>query len=138
MHRHVDPWIAASEGLQGTGQEVACERRHGRDGHASHLQGETLAQQFFGIVPVSHQLACQRQQRLALGRQADIARGSRKQLTAKVFLQTFDRQAQGRLGQVQPLACLGKTQVLRHGQESAKLLHVHIFIFLINRSEKQN
>lgn len=96
-----------------------------------------LAQQFLGIVPVGQQAQRQRQQGLALGGEADAAGGTFQQRTAEAFLQALDRQAQGRLGEVQAFAGLGEAEALRHGEEGAQLLDGHLFVFLINGLEKQ-
>ncbi len=85
-------------------------------------RGEVLAQQFLGIVPVGQQAQRQRQQGLALGGEADAAGGTFQQRTAEAFLQALDRQAQGRLGEVQAFAGLGEAEALRHGEEGAQLL----------------
>ncbi|MNG05957.1 hypothetical protein D3C84_891740 [compost metagenome] len=92
-----------------------------------------LAQQLLGIVPVGQQAPGDGQQGFAFGGQGDAAGGAHQQLAAKGLLQVLDRQAQGRLGQVQPLAGLGEAQALCHGEEGAQLLDGHYFAFLINR-----
>ena len=76
-------------------------------------------------------------QGLALGGEADAAGGTFQQRTAEAFLQALDRQAQGRLGEVQAFAGLGEAEALRHGEEGAQLLDGHLFVFLINGLEKQ-
>ncbi|MNP28646.1 hypothetical protein D3C76_1216230 [compost metagenome] len=91
-----------------------------------------LAQQFLGIVPVGQQAPGDGQQGFAFRRQGDAAGGAHQQLAAEGFLQVLDRQAQGRLGEVQPLAGLGEAQALRHGKEGAQLFDGHLFAFLIN------
>ncbi len=137
VHRHVDPRVAFAKGLQDQRQQVAGEGGHGGDGDLAQLQGEVLAQQFLGIVPVGQQAQRQRQQGLALGGEADAAGGTFQQRTAEAFLQALDRQAQGRLGEVQAFAGLGEAEALRHGEEGAQLLDGHLFVFLINGLEKQ-
>ena len=129
MHRHVDPRVAFAKGLQDQRQQVAGEGGHGGDGDLAQLQGEVLAQQFLGIVPVGQQAQRQRQQGLALGGEADAAGGTFQQRTAEAFLQALDRQAQGRLGEVQAFAGLGEAEALRHGEEGAQLLDGHLFVF---------
>ena len=129
VHRHVDPRVAFAKGLQDQRQQVAGEGGHGGDGDLAQLQGEVLAQQFLGIVPVGQQAQRQRQQGLALGGEADAAGGTFQQRTAEAFLQALDRQAQGRLGEVQAFAGLGEAEALRHGEEGAQLLDGHLFVF---------
>ncbi|MNE32093.1 hypothetical protein D3C80_1256880 [compost metagenome] len=102
------------------------------------MQGEALAQQFFGVVPVGQQAPRQWQQHLAFGGQADAARGAAEQGAAKVFFQGLDGQAQCRLRNMQMLAGLGEALVLGHGDEGAELLDVHdgptvCFEIVINR-----
>ncbi|MCY1178472.1 hypothetical protein D9M73_188210 [compost metagenome] len=67
VHRHVDPWVAAAEHLQRPGQQVAGKGRHGGDGDLAQLQGEALAQQLLGVVPVGQQLPGQGQQGFTFG-----------------------------------------------------------------------
>ncbi len=97
VHRDVDLRVTLAKYLQRVGQQVAGKGRHGRHRNPAQLQGETLAQHFFGVVPVGQQAPCQRQQHLALGSQADAACGAAQQGAAKVFFQGLDGQAQGRL-----------------------------------------
>ncbi|MCY1249612.1 hypothetical protein D9M72_631620 [compost metagenome] len=52
VHGHVDPWVTAAKYLERVGQQVAGKGRHGGDGDLAQLQGESLAQQFFGVVPI--------------------------------------------------------------------------------------
>ena len=118
-------------------QAVAGERRHGRQRHAAELQGEVLAQQVLGVVPVGQQARGDGQQRLALRGECHTPGGAHQQLAAEGLLQVLDRQAQRRLRQVQPFAGLGEAQGLRHGEEGAQLLDGHCFVFLINGEEKQ-
>ena len=119
MHRHVDPRIGIAERAQRRRQAVAGERRHGRHRHLAHLQGEMLAQQVLGVVPVGQQAHGDRQQGLAFGGQRHAAGGAYQQLAAQGLLQVLDRQAQRRLRQVQALAGLGEAQALRHGEKGA-------------------
>ena len=119
VHRHVDPWVGLAKGAQHRRQTVAGERRHGRHRHLAHLQGEVLAQQILGIVPVGQQAHGNRQQRLALGGQRHAAGGAHQQLTAERLLQILDRQAQRWLRQMQALAGLSEAKALRHGEKGA-------------------
>ncbi|MNR03727.1 hypothetical protein D3C85_1196400 [compost metagenome] len=125
IDRHVDIRIARAEGLEDRRQQVAGERRHRRQGHATALQGEALTQFILGIVPVGDQPARQRHQGFAFGGERHVTRVAGEQAPAQALLQRFDGQAQGRLRQVQALAGHGKAQALGHGQKGADLLDGH-------------
>lgn len=64
----------------------------------------------FDAIPVGKQLARHRQKRLALLRQRDLARAPLQQRSAERILQRFNRQAQGRLGKIQPFAGVGEIE----------------------------
>ncbi|MNC36620.1 hypothetical protein D3C75_851490 [compost metagenome] len=138
VHRDVDLRVTLAKYLQRVGQQVAGKGRHGCHRNPAQLQGETLAQHFFGVVPVGQQAPRQWQQYLALGSQADAACGAAQQGAAKVFFQGLDGQAQGRLRDMQVFTGLGEALVLGHSDKGAQLLDVHdrpfgCFAKVINR-----
>ncbi len=125
VHRDVDARVAAAEGHQRRRQQVAGEGGHGGDRQATQLQGEALAQQLLGVVPLGDQPLGQGHQRLPLGGKAHAAGAAGQQAAAEALLEPLDGQAQRRLGEVQVFAGLGEAQGPGHGEEGTQLLDGH-------------
>ena len=125
VDRDVDTRVAAAKRHQRRRQQVAGKGGHGGHRQPAELQGEALAHHLLGVVPLGEQALGQGQEGVPLGGEAHAAGGADQQASAQALLEPLDGQAQGRLGEMQPLAGLGEAQGLGHGEEGAKLLDGH-------------
>ena len=125
VDRDIDLGVTHTKILEDRRQQITRERRDGRQGHASTLQGKALTYLVLGVVPFSDQAPGQGQQRFTFGGQGHIARGAAEQAPAQTLLQGLDGQAQGRLRQMQALAGHRKTQALGHGKKGTDLFYGH-------------